>query len=453
MSGQPTPDSRRVNGDTRARRTAGLVVVLVVVFIGVAIAKPWGSPVVPVAPTPGPLASVPSTAPSSPGPSDTTAPTTAAAPTPVLPLPGAFTTTVPPTPTATWTGLRWRRLASDDPLSLVRSVLRWRGGFIAVGWLASGGSTSTPVWTSRDGAHWEPPPVNTSGTFWPGMFVVGVAGVPTGLVALTEFSTANRCGGPPACQEYTPPFIAWTSPDGRSWAPVPLADPRTGNPNSRAPVLAAGPAGLIAASTGTAPHAALSADGVHWRALPDATFPTRFALADLLGTPAGYLAVGEMMSSTTQGDAATLWSTDGRTWTSTPSLPVAAESGIVLVGTPLPTAVRSVIAGRDGFVATGDWIATPGGAIWWQSPDGQHWRLLDAYPPLGPTTCVGAGCGLQPNGALVGDGTRIVALRGGPDAGAWLSADGLAWRRLPVSGQLPTEEARQAVILPGGVLL
>ncbi|MFI5042566.1 MAG: hypothetical protein ACHQNA_12090, partial [Acidimicrobiales bacterium] len=340
MNERPTPESRRVSGDTRARRTAGHVVILVVVFLGVAIATPWGSPVVPVAPTPGPLASVPSTAPSSPAASDANAPTPAAAPTPVVPLPGAFTTPVPPTQTATWTGLRWRRLAADDPLSLVRSVLRWRGGFIATGWLASGGSTSTPVWTSRDGAHWTPLPFDTSVTFWPGLFVVGVDEMPSGLLALTELGAANPCGGPPACQEKAPPVNAWASSDGRTWSPAVAPDLRQANPKPRAPVLAAGPAGLIAASTGTAPHAALSADGVHWRVLPDATFPAGFALADMRGTRAGYVAVGEMMTSTTQGDAATLWSTDGRTWTATPSLPVAAESGIVLVGTALPTAVR-----------------------------------------------------------------------------------------------------------------
>jgi hypothetical protein len=78
-------------------------------------------------------------------------------------------------------------LTSDDPLTLVRSVLRWRGGFIAVGWDGS----STPVWTSRDGAHWEPVPFNTSTTFWPGLLIVDVAEVRTGLVALTLLAGAT----------------------------------------------------------------------------------------------------------------------------------------------------------------------------------------------------------------------------------------------------------------------
>ena len=48
---------------------------------------------------------------------------------------------------------------------------------------------------------------------------------------------------------------------------------------------------------------------------------------------------------------------------------------------------------------------------------------------------------------------RMVALRGGADAGTWTSSDGLAWQRLPVTGDLPNDQATQAVLLPGGVLL
>jgi hypothetical protein len=46
----------------------------------------------------------------------------------------------------------------------------------------------------------------------------------------------------------------------------------------------------------------------------------------------------------------------------------------------------------------------------------------------------------------------MLALRGGADAGVWTSADGLAWQRLPVTGDIPGEDAMDAVLLPGGVL-
>jgi hypothetical protein len=104
------------------------------------------------------------------------------------------------------------------------------------------------------------------------------------------------------------------------------------------------------------------------------------------------------------------------------------------------------------MIATGTVHATPGAALWWQSGNGRSWRPLPSYAPLGPTTCTGEGCGNQPNGALAGDGQRMVAVRGGAAAGAWTSADGLAWRRVPVTGDIPDEQT-QAVLLPGGVLL
>src|SRR5664280_1584671 len=128
MHDPATPESQRVTDDRRGRWTAGLVLVLIVVFVGVAIAKPWGSPVEP-APSAAPsqaddtprATALPTTAPEVPsaGPSAK-----------VVPLPVAFTTPLPPA-SATWTGLRWRRLAPDDPLTLVASVVNQPGGFIA----------------------------------------------------------------------------------------------------------------------------------------------------------------------------------------------------------------------------------------------------------------------------------------------------------------------------------
>ena len=156
--------------------------VLVLAFIGLALVKPWGGPVQPA--PPAALASASVTPPTAP--LRTTAPEvrSAAPPIDVGPLPVAFTTPLPPTTTAAWTELHWRRLAPDDPLSLVTSVLRWRGGFIAVGWVPR--LPSTPVWTSVDGRRWEPLLFGTATTFWPGLAVLGVAGTPRGLVAITE---------------------------------------------------------------------------------------------------------------------------------------------------------------------------------------------------------------------------------------------------------------------------
>jgi hypothetical protein len=181
-------------GGRGERRITAIVGVLLIGFVGIAIAKPWGSPVepapsarVPVAAVTPPAASLGVTTPSAPS----LAPLA-----PVGPLPVAFTSPRSPASgpaSATWTGLDWRRLAPDDPLSLVTSIVRWRRGFIAVGRIAA--PPSTPVWTSADGTRWDALPFNTASTFWPGHAVLGIAELATGLVALTErrWSTAaNR---------------------------------------------------------------------------------------------------------------------------------------------------------------------------------------------------------------------------------------------------------------------
>jgi hypothetical protein len=434
-----------VTNGPRNRRVAGLVVALLVLVIGVAIAKPWTTTVAPASPTPGvsgsPLAPSASGTTSASGPAP---PSAAAVPSPASPtaiVPSAadpFETPVPPAATATWTGLRWRVLAPDDPLSLVTSALRWRGGFIALGRQPSPLVPDTPVWTSQDGAHWTPLWFNTSTTFWPGTEVGSIAEVRGGVVAMTQLEAQS--------------VLAWTSADGHSWGcacsvPLPAETPGP-------PLLAAGPTGLVAASTTTG-ALATSPDGSHWTVVPDRAHPSGFSLADLRGTATGYVAGGELNGAAAtllNGTAATLWSADGRSWVAT-TLPLTAP-GVVLPRTGPASTVTSLVVGRSGLIAEGGWQAIPGGAtLWWQSSDGRHWRLLDGYPPLGPTTCTGEGCGGQPDGVLVGDGQRMVAVRGGQDAGAWTSSDGRAWRRLSVTGDVPDGPADPAVLLPGGVLL
>jgi hypothetical protein len=450
MRDQTTPEIRRVPGDLRRRRAAGLVVVLVVAFMGIAIAKPWGSPVAPESTTPAGLGRVVATA----SPSSATGPNASApatSPTPIGPSHDAFTTPVPPPETATWTGIRWRKLASDDPLALVNSVLRWRGGLIAIGWDGSG----TPVWTSRDGAHWAPLPFDTATTFWPGLLVVAMAEVPSGLVAFTVLAEPSGCNGTAACPGHgaSPPLMSWTSPDGRSWTPH--TGPDLGRPFQwRAfPLLAAGPTGLVAASTGSPARMATSVDGIDWRAVPVGALPAGLVIGDIAGTATGYTAVGSLSVDQSHDRAVALRSLDGRTWSGPYPLHLFSSSGVILASTGPSWGARVLVAGRDGLIAVGGVISTPGASLWWQSANGRDWQPLPTYPPLGPTTCTGEGCGGQPNGTLVGDGHRMVALRGGADAGVWTSSDGLAWRRLPVGGDLPSEQAMRAVLLPGGVLV
>ncbi len=428
-------------GGRNERRLTALMVMLLVAFVGIAVAKPWGS-----APDAGPAAPIPGASVMAPPPSiPTNAPElrSPAASARAAALPVAFTAPAPPA-SASWTGLDWRRLSPDDPLTLVDSVVKWRRGYVAVGSLAA--PPSTPVWTSADGARWDALPFDTSSTFWPGMNVIGVARQGTGLVALTEM--AQWCGEP--CPlVYILPVISWTSLDGRTWTPHVLPPEWLASPPGQAPLFAAGPAGLVVATSGAGARLATSTDGSRWSLLPAGGFPARFALNDLRGTASGYIAVGRWTLAASGREAASLWSGDGRTWSDTPAiLPTGPAAG-----TDVGSAGTSLVLARDGIIAVGRGVTTPGAALWWQSSNGRGWRALPAFPPLGPAGCTGAGCSPKPNGALVGDGERMVAVRGGVDPAAWTSSDGLAWQRLRVAGDVPGALATQAALLPGGVLL
>jgi hypothetical protein len=418
-----------VTNGPRNRRIVGLVVGLVIVSVAVAIAKPWGTGAAPAATTAAASSSPVARSTSGTASASATAEPSPASPTAVVPsLGGGFETPIPPAATAAWTGLRWHPLAPGDPLALVTSALRWQGGFIALGRQPAPPNTDTPVWTSQDGAHWTLLPFDTSTTFWPGTEVGGIAEVRGRLVAMTQLESQA--------------VLAWTSADGVSWTSVSGVPLPVGT--SGPPLLAAGPAGLVAA-TPMGRAMATSTDGSHWTVLPDRTVPRGFTLADLRGTLTGYVAGGRL-----NGTAATLWSSDGRSWVAT-SLPLAGP-GVVVPRTGPASAVTSLVVGRTGLIARG-WDTAPDAALWWQSPDGRHWGLLDGYPPLGPTTCHGTGCGVQPDGTLVGDGQRMVSVRGGPDAAAWTSSDGRVWRTLSVTGDVPDGPAIRVVLLPGGVLL
>jgi hypothetical protein len=222
-------------------------------------------------------------------------------------------------------------------------------------------------------------------------------------------------------------------------------------------LVAVGPAGLVVASTGPGAHLATSTDGSHWQRLTAAGFPAQIALNDLHGTATGYVAVGRWVTPDARSEAASLWSSDGRQWSEMPTI-LPSEIPTILPTTPEPgldvrSDITSLVVGRDGIIAVGREVTTLSATLWWQSPDGRRWATLPSWPPLGTRTpCRGGGC-LQPHGALVGDGNRMVALRGGDDAGAWTSSNGLRWQRLPIDGDIPSEQATQATLLPGGVLL
>jgi hypothetical protein len=411
-----------------------LVVVLVVAGIALAIAKPWGAAGPPLAST------APRVAASGQPAASVTSPPVAVATHLAHPLPVAFTAPAP-AGSSGWAGLDWSSLASDDPLGAVRAEVTLGATSVAIGDIP--GSTSTTVWSSADGSHWQPIEDNTPTTFWPNISIVALATLPGRFVAVSEMNDYLL--------QNLPPVIAWSSTDGQSWTPaetLPL-DPSSSPARSQS-LVASGPHGLVVASSGPAARLATSSDGANWVVAPPNAFPADFELADLKGNPGGYVAVGTWTKGTGPDRAAALWSADGRHWPASPTLLPALAPGL---GSPGVSNVFGLTVGDEGMIALG--IGGPkGSTLWWQSADGRHWRALPTLPLTGLPTCGNpAGCDPQPIATLFGDGHRMVALRTGTDGAAWVSLDGQQWQPLAFSGDLPSGQATHATLLPGGVLV
>ena len=403
-----------------------LVALLAVAFVGVALAKPW---------TTGPTRPVGSASPGA-------APVASAA---AVPRVDAISLSIPPATTAAWTGIRWRELAPDEPLNLIQSVVAWRGGFAALGFDATSATAPTPLWTSTDGATWEPVPVGAATTFQPGVQVISIAATRSGLVALT--SPGAQCDGYELCEWFGPPVMAWTSSDGERWAA--RAAPALGTAATwRGAALAGGPAGLLAVSMGTHAEVASSLDGAAWEASSVVTLPTDVAVGVLQGTPTGYVLAGTTAPRGADAGPGTLWSADGRDWRLGSATPGGGPDGAVVDG----PALRTLAAGHDGIVARVVLADDPSVERWWRSADGRSWQSIAGFPAGDPAS-VGSTTGAAESMAIAGDGERIVAVRDGPDGGTWVSTDGASWTGLQSEGAPPDGRPSRIVLLPGGILV
>ncbi len=420
-------------GRDRRALVAGIVVVVV---IALAIAKPWGDTGRHPAPTqPGLAVASPSATPTrstaTPGPG-------VAVPAQLAhPLPVAFT--APPPEPAAWAALTWRRLAPDDPLAAVRSVVTSGGQSVAIGDIP--GATSTTVWSSTDATHWQPLRNNTATSFWPNTTIIALANLNGRFVAVTEMNDF--------LMEHLPPVVAWASTDGRGWSPAyTLPVDRVSSPSATTALVAGGPKGMVIATSGLKARFATTTDGSHWVLAPRNAFPADFALSDLEATSTGFVAIGGWARNGRPSRAAALWSADGRHWPRTPTfLPIGASASV----TPATNALTLTV-GERGMVASGIG-GSPEAARWWRSLDGRHWQALWTIPPPGATTCGGAPCSLLPNGILAGDGHRIITWSGGLAATALVSADSRQWTPLRLAGDLPDARATHVTLLPGGVLV
>jgi hypothetical protein len=355
--------------------------------------------------------------------------------TPAAPGDRLLLTQVPPAADLGWARITWRKLAADDPLALVRSIVAWRGGYIAVGApVPTGASSTTPVWTSTDGGAWQPVGPDQFGS---SALLLGVGETAGGLVALTLEGGVNACGGSTYeldCWTPALPFQAWASSDGTTWTSHPGPDIELNSICEECgvepPTFGAGQPGLVVIGAETA----VSSDGVSWEVLESSGFPAGddARSGTMVAFGSGFVAVGERnikIGDEAGTQAIGYRSTDGRSWAATRMVIARpAEHG---------TGASSLVAGSAGLIAKGSTAGDPGAELWWSSPDGSTWTELLDYPPLGTWHGQAQGSGASENGTLVGNGDRMLAYRSDSGEAAWTSFDGVTWEQLAVDGEAP----------------
>jgi hypothetical protein len=298
--------------------------------------------------------------------------------------------------------------------------------------LATGSSGPNQVWVSPDGTSWTALPADAFGAT---SVVVSVAAIRGGVAALTLELGKGICDEPPdtlECHLLGGPLQAWTSADGTTWAAhpvtgVPLPAEMTGSEDDHPVFESAVTPLLLVRSDGR--WQAVSDDGVTWDRLAAGALPRGWRVAGASAFSVGYLGTGAA-----GGKAIAVSSTDGRTWTPA-SMRTACGA---------PNQSRSMLdpvaAGADGILAQGS--ADAGGGVeqwlWCASGDGQAWKPLGGYPPLGAWKGHDECRDVCPDGIVVADGERFLAYRGFGKQAAWTSTDGRTWEQLTVAGTPPT---------------
>ena len=215
-----------------------------------------------------------------------------------------------------------------------------------------------------------------------------------------------------------PGFVAvgregvWRSTDGLSWDLV----HSLGGRNWFSSVAAGGP-GMVA--VGRPNKAWYSSDGLTWEAATVPPVPANVYPGDDGRTPQVYMksvaagadrlvATGEMTFNDMRNGPAIWVSSDGTSWRDVPI------DGDVF---PRGCSIYDVAGGPDGFVGVGRCDAGSSETLVWRSPDGVHWERVgrDAFDGEAP-------------GRVAASPTGWVAVGG--DA-LWTSVDGATWTRVP----------------------
>ena len=415
-----------------SQRLRSCQAILAVVLLAGCSATPIPTPTPVATPTPT-LA----TAARTPAPSINTAAPATATPAPATAAPTIIASSPPspvapsasPDTAATWRGITWRKLAADDPVANLRTMTRWRGGYVALGEpaAASGGNPTaidepvhTRVWVSADGVSWDLLDPDVLG---PSTIVLGVGATADGIAALTVQAGTAACDSPLPleCWNLIGPLESWTSTDGTTWAPHPgpgikLPSEMNGQDGEHPSLQPMTAPALVVTQPGQ--PLAISRDGIAWELVPDSAFPTGWSLGEVAALGPSLVALGW-----TPAKGVALTSRDGRVWTSH--------------ALPAGCAVNEALAvGSAGLIATG--IADGGMWSWCSSLNGRTWTRLPGLPPLGrmPDEKAQECWKSCPNGSLRSDGERMVAYRGwGKQQVGWTSLDGRTWVPLAFTGR------------------
>jgi hypothetical protein len=298
----------------------------------------------------------------------------------------------------------WQRVwpTPDDPAAFLSDVIATPGGFVGVG----ADLVQRPFALS-----------SADGLTWVREVVPGRQFGPLALIPWGDRILGVAAGGLPCAHPFG--LDTWIRAPDASWAEAPFDELFCAGASVNAAIVGDAPI-LVGTGPGDNPVAWASADGLQWvdhSQVFTGLLPHALASDGRTAVAAGEGESGIWTSTTT----------DGRSW-SAPSLIPGASRGVVIHGAFWIDGLPTVIASEGRTVGT---IRSDGTGGWTTRPaDG-----LDA----------------DQLGAIRSDGTGLLAV-GGVDAGAlaWVSADGVRWRRLVLPDVLGAKDASvQAVAVRG----